>query len=200
MPVYDDAGAGCRFPSVRSEGYSERNHDHRFGQFIIFNDANSQYYIDVDKVVDYDEKIKQKATLLADDELNRSFYNVVYTCLDWDAKQYVTNFNIYEYDLNWDSHQIFRGGYLFMGLPGERSTAQPERDFYIHIMPPYDRSGVTVQNLPDEVYLYFKSAEKFRETLGMYASATSLAAISEGKDKEAYLNKANTIRKNSCAC
>lgn len=166
-----------------------------FGQFIIFNDANSQYYIDVDKVVDYDEKIKQKATLLADDELNRSFYNVVYTCLDWDAKQYVTNFNIYEYDLNWDSHQIFRGGYLFMGLPGERSTAQPERDFYIHIMPPYDRSSVTVQNLPDEVYLYFKSKEEFRETLGMYASATSLAAISEGKDKDAYLNKANTIRK-----
>ena len=99
------------------------------GQFIIFNDANSQYYIDVDKVVDYDEKIKQKATLLAEDELNRSFYSVVYTCLDWDAKQYVTNFNIYEYDLNWDSHQIFREGYLFMGLPGERSTAQPERDF-----------------------------------------------------------------------
>ena len=165
------------------------------GQFIIFNDANSQYYIDVDKVVDYDEKIKQKASLLADDELNRSFYNVVYTCLEWDAKQYVTNFNIYEYDLNWDSHQIFREGYLFMGLPGERSTAQPERDFYIHIMPPYDRSGVTVQNLPDEVYLYFKSTEEFRETLGMYASATSLAAISEGKDKDAYLNKANTIRK-----
>lgn len=165
------------------------------GQFLIFNDANSQYYIDVDKVVDYDEKIKQKATLLDDDELNRSFYKVVYTCLDWDAKQYVTNFNIYEYDLNWDSHQIFREGYLFMGLPGERSTAQPERDFYIHIMPPYDRSGVTVQNLPDEVYLYFKSTEEFRETLGMYASATSLAGISEGKDKDAYLNKANTLRK-----
>ena len=165
------------------------------GQFIIFNEANNQYYIDVDKVIDYDEKIKQKATLLDDDELNRSFYNVVYTCLDWDAKQYVTNFNIYEYDLNWDSHQIFREGYLFMGLPGERSTAQPERDFYIHIMPPYDRSGVTVQNLPDEVYLCFKSTEDFRETLGLYASAISLAAISEGKDKDAYLNKANIFRK-----
>lgn len=29
------------------------------GQFIICNEANNQYYIDVDKVVDYDEKIKQ---------------------------------------------------------------------------------------------------------------------------------------------
>lgn len=157
------------------------------GQFIIYNDGNNQYYIDVDKIVDYDEKIKQKASIMADGELNRYFYDVVYRCLEWDAKQYVTNFNIYEYDLNWDSHNIFREGYLFMGLPGERSTAQPERDFYIHIMPPYDAAGTTVQNLPDEVYLYFKSTDEFRELMGLYASANSLAQISEGKDKDAYL-------------
>lgn len=165
------------------------------GQFIIYNDANSQYYIDVDKVVDYDEKIKQKASIMADGELNRYFYDVVYRCLEWDAKQYVTNFNIYEYDLNWDSHNIFREGYLFMGLPGERSTAQPERDFYIHIMPPYDEHSSKVQNLEDEVYLYFKSSDEFREFMGLYAAAQSLAQISEGKDKDAYLNKANMHRK-----
>ncbi len=165
------------------------------GQFIIYNDANNQYYIDVDKIVDYDEKIKQKASIMADGELNRYFYDVVYRCLEWDAKQYVTNFNIYEYDLNWDSHNIFREGYLFMGLPGERSTAQPERDFYIHIMPPYDAAGTSVQNLQDEVYLYFKSTDEFREAMGLYAAANSLAQISEGKDKDAYLNKANMLRK-----
>ena len=165
------------------------------GQFIIYNDANNQYYIDVDKIVDYDEKIKQKASIMADGELNRYFYDVVYRCLEWDAKQYVTNFNIYEYDLNWDSHNIFREGYLFMGLPGERSTAQPERDFYIHIMPPYDTVGSRVQNLPDEVYLFFKSTDEFRDLMGLYAAANSLAQISEGKDKDAYLNKANMLRK-----
>lgn len=165
------------------------------GQFIIYNDANNQYFIDVDKIVDYDEKIKQKASIMADGELNRYFYDVVYRCLEWDAKQYVTNFNIYEYDLNWDSHSIFREGYLFMGLPGERSTAQPERDFYIHIMPPYDTVGSRVQNLPDEVYLFFKSTDEFRDLMGLYAAANSLAQISEGKDKDAYLNKANMLRK-----
>lgn len=165
------------------------------GQFIIYNDANNQYYIDMDKIVDYDEKIKQKASIMADGELNRYFYDVVYRCLEWDAKQYVTNFNIYEYDLNWDSHSIFREGYLFMGLPGERSTAQPERDFYIHIMPPYDAVGSIVQNLPDEVYLFFKSTDEFRDLMGLYAAANSLAQISEGKDKDAYLNKANMLRK-----
>lgn len=160
------------------------------GQFIIFNDANNQYYIDVDKIVDYDEKIKQKASVMAESELNTYFYKVVYSCLEWDAKQYVTNFEIYEYDLNWESHNIFREGYLFMGLPGERSTAQPERDFYIHIMPPYGAGANSIQNLPDEVYLFFKNNDEFRQMLSLYAAASSMAQISDGKDREAYENKA----------
>lgn len=165
------------------------------GQFIIYNEANNQYYIDVDKTVDYDEKIKQKAIVLSPSELNRNFYTVVYSCLEWDAKQYVTNFNIYEYDLNWESHNVFREGYLFMGLPGERSTAQPERDFYIHIMPPYNDKQATVQNLEDEIYFYFKSTDEFREILSLYAAANSLALISEGKDKDAYFSKAEIHRR-----
>ena len=165
------------------------------GQFIMHNESNDQYYIDVDKIVDYDEKIRQQASVLADSELNRYFYKLVYSCLEWDARQYVTNFEIYEYDLNWASHNIFREGYLFMGLPGERSTAQPERDFYIHIMPPYDVDNATVQNLQDEVYLYFKSTSEFKEKLGVYCGASYLADISEGKDKEAYRLKAEQHRK-----
>lgn len=165
------------------------------GQFIIYNDANNQYYIDVDKIVDYEEKIKQRASVLAESELNRFFYDIVYSCLEWDAKQYVTNFNIYEYDLNWDSHNMFREGYLFMGLPGERSTAQPERDFYIHIMPPYNADSFAVQNLDDEVYLYFKSSEEFKELLGLFSAAQLQAQISEGKDREAYEQKSVIYRK-----
>ena len=82
-----------------------------------------------------------------------------------------------------------------MGLPGERSTAQPERDFYIHIMPPYNDKQATVQNLEDEVYFYFKSTDEFREILSLYAAANSLALISEGKDKDAYLSKAEIYRR-----
>lgn len=165
------------------------------GQFIIFNDANNQYYIDVDKVVDYDEKIKQKASFIAPSELNRYFYDIIYKCLEWDAKEYVTNFRIYEYDLNWYSHNMFREGYLFMGLPGERSTAQPERDFYIHIMPPYESADATIEHLDDEVYFYFKSNDEFKDILGLYAATNELANISEGKDKEAYFNKGGLLRK-----
>lgn len=165
------------------------------GQFIIYNDANNQYYIDVDKVVDYDEKIKQKASIMADGELNRYFYQLIYSCLDWDAKQYVPGFEIYQRNLNWDSHNIFREGYLFLGLPGERSTAQPERDFYIHIMPPYSSGSIAVKNLEDEVYFFFKSTAEFKEILGFFSAANAQAQISEGKDKDAYLSKAAMIRK-----
>lgn len=168
------------------------------GQFIIHNDANNQYYIDVNKVVDYDEKIKQKADVVAQGDLNRYFYGIVYGCLEWTAKQYVTNFEIYEYDLNWDSHSMFREGYLFMGLPKERSTAQPERDFYLHIMPPYGSDG-GAQNLKDEVYFYFKPNDEFTEELRFYAAASELAAISEGKERDAYAGKAQQTKASSSA-
>lgn len=165
------------------------------GQFIIFNEANSQYYIDVDKTVDYDEKIKQKASLVTNDELNRSFYEVVYGCLEWRVKQYVPGFDIYEYDLNWDSHNYYRPGYLFLGQPAERSTAQPVRDFYIHVMPLYGNDVCEVENLDDEVYFYFKSTDDFKEDLANFAAAKSLSEISEGNEKDAYINKASINRR-----
>ncbi len=165
------------------------------GQFIFHNEANNQYYIDVDKVVDYDERIRQKASMMAESELNRYFYTVVYGCLEWDARQYVNGFNIYPYDLNWDSHNIFREGYLFMGLPGERSTAQPKRDFYIYIMPPFDDVSVDLHNLDGEVYFYFQGNDDFKDNLRLYAAANAQADISEGKDKDAYLGKAAILKK-----
>ena len=165
------------------------------GQFIIHNDANNQYYIDVDKIIDYDERIRQKADVMAEGELNSYFYKVVYDCLEWDAKQYVNGFNIYEYDINWLSHSIYREGYLFMGLPGERSTAQPERDFYIHIMPPFGDASADTHNLDDEVYFYFHGDDQFKEMLKNYAAANAQADISEGKDKDAYQDKAKMFKK-----
>lgn len=165
------------------------------GQFIIYNDANNQYYIDVDKIVDYDEKIRQKSSVMADGELNRYFYQLIYSCLDWDAEQYVPGFEIYQRNLNWESHNIYREGYLFLGWPGERSTAEPERDFYMHIMPPYNAGGIAVKNFEDEVYFFFKSTAEFKEILGLFAAANAQAQISEGKDKDAYLNKAGMFRK-----
>ena len=72
------------------------------GQFIEFNNDNGQYFLDLKKDIDYDAKISQKADMLSDDDLNRYYYTIVYDCLEWDEEQYVPNFQIYEYLLNWD--------------------------------------------------------------------------------------------------
>lgn len=44
---------------------------------------------------------------------------------------------IWEYSLIWNEKNVKRYGYLFMGYPDERSTAQPPRDFYIYFLPPF---------------------------------------------------------------
>ena len=166
------------------------------GQFISLNESNEQYYIDVNKTVDYDEKIKIKASLVDDDTRNRYFYKIVYACMNWDATQYVPNFEIYSCELNWLSHNMYREGYLFMGLPQERSTAQPERDFYIHFLPPYGVQNYTLQNLPDEVYFQFKGDDAFKEKLNLYIAAAEEAKVcAKGQERDAYDNKANDYRR-----
>lgn len=166
------------------------------GQFIEYNEENGQYYLDLKKDIDFDEKITQKASLLKDDSsLNRYFYDIVYYCLNWSQSEYVTNFNIYEHTLNWDSHNIFRRGYLFMGVPESRSTAQPPEDYYLYILPPYGNETYTDEKKADEVFFAFKQNDDFDNNLRLYAAALSMKELAEEKNKETYQNKANKYRK-----
>ncbi|MBS4024829.1 MAG: hypothetical protein KGZ96_04035 [Clostridia bacterium] len=165
------------------------------GQFIEYNEENGQYYLDLKKVIDFDEKITQKASILDDSSLNRYFFDVVYYCLEWDQSEYVTNFKIYEHTLNWDSHNIFRRGYLFMGIPENRSTAQPPEDYYLYILPPYGNESYTDDKKDDEVFFAFKQNEDFKNELKLYAAALSMKDLAEEKNKETYQNKAITYKK-----
>lgn len=166
------------------------------GQFIEFNNDNGQYFLDLKKDIDYDAKISQRADMLSDDDLNRYYYTVVYDCLEWDEEQYVPNFQIYEYLLNWDSHNIFRRGYLFMGVPQGRSTAEPPRDFYINILPPYGDSKVTNENNADEVMFQFKGNDVFDNALRLYAGALSMKELAGDQNtKRIYSDKAQKLRK-----
>lgn len=64
------------------------------GQFIVRNEDNEQFYIDVDKTIDYDEKIRQKASLAAPDDLNQYFYRLVLDAVTWDKQPYVEGFKM----------------------------------------------------------------------------------------------------------
>ena len=47
-------------------------------------------------------------------------------------------FQIWQYQIEWQEHRVERQGYLFFGAPNDRPTAQPERDFYIYFIQPFD--------------------------------------------------------------
>ncbi len=165
------------------------------GQFIEHNHENGQYFLDLQKDIDYDEKITQKAAVLDDDILNRYYYDTVYYCLDWEQKEHVTNYKIYEHTLNWESHNIFRRGYLFMGTPESRPTAQPPEDYYIYFLPPYGEALYTDEKKEDEVFLSFKGNEDFKNNLKLYAAALLMKDLAEEKNKVAYQNKALNFKK-----
>lgn len=166
------------------------------GQFIEFNNDNGQYFLDLKKDIDYDAKIAQKADMLSDDDLNRYYFKIVYDCLEWEAQEYVPNFQIYEYILNWDSHNIFRRGYLFMGVPEGRSTAEPPRDFYINILPPYGKVQISNENNPDEVMFSLNIDEEFNNNLKLYSGALAMRELAADQNTRGiYKKKSEDIRK-----
>ena len=164
------------------------------GQFVEHNDDNGQYYLDLKKDIDYDEKITQRAAMIEDDQLNRYFFTVVYKCLEWNAQEKVTNFNIYEHMLNWASHSIFRNGYLFLGTPENRPTAQPPEDYYIYVLPPYGDISYQDGKKSDEVFFAFRHNEEFKSTLKLYAAALMMQELAEEKNKPTYASKAEGYR------
>ncbi len=165
------------------------------GQFIDHNEENGQYFLNLDKDIDYDEKITQRAALLDDDKLNHYFYDVLYSCLQWDVKEYVANFKIYEHTLQWDSHNIFRRGYLFLGTPDNRPTAQPPEDYYLFFLPPYGRDASEGEGKADEVYFKFKHNEEFHNNLKLYAAALIQKELADDKNKVTYQSKADGFKR-----
>lgn len=164
-------------------------------QYIVFSKENGQYYLDKDIVVPYDELIHQKASMLDDSNLNRYFFDAIYYCMEWEQKEHVTNFKIYESTLNWESHNIFRRGYLFMGTPDVRPTAQPPEAYYIYILPPYGNESFADESNDDEVFFSFKEDENFKQSLRLYAASLLLKDLNEESQKETYQNNANVYKK-----
>ena len=165
------------------------------GQFVEHNAENGQYYLDLKKDIDYDEKIAQRAAVIDDDKLDGYFFDIVYYCLDWDAKEHVVNFKIYEHTLNWASHNVFRKGYLFLGPPESRPTAQPPEDYYIYFLPPYSGEPLPAQQKSDEVFFRFIDNGSFKNTLKLYAASVILRELADEKNKSAYHGKAEGFRR-----
>ena len=160
------------------------------GQFITLNDDNGQVYLDVRKDIDYDRRIEERAESLDAGRLDEAYFRALETVLEQRDHPYVAGYRIWAYELNWAPKHVTRQGYLFMGAPNERSTAQPPRDFYVYFLQPYDRPDFVDEEKPDEVFFRLDDPDDdFTGALRRYAGAVALEAESTGQHRTVYAEK-----------
>lgn len=160
------------------------------GQYISYNDANGQYYLDVKKDIDFDAKIAERGRLMGSDELNRYFFDGLRQVLKPDSTTYITGHRIWEHELPWLEKKVTRPGYLFFGAPDARTTAQPPRDFYVYVLPPFGGQTWTGAAETDEVLFRLTGLDaQFEELVRLYAGARALAGESAAH-RDVYEGKA----------
>ena len=162
------------------------------GQFISSNEDNRQYYLDLKKTDDFDALIEKRAETLNDSELDRYYYDALKRVLECADRTYITGYKIWEHELEWLDRKASRLGYLFFGAPNERSTAIPQRDFYLYFIQPYDSPKYSDEKRADEVFFNFTGQDDtIRGALRNYAAAVDLASTSSGNAKTTYESKAS---------
>ena len=162
------------------------------GQFISKAPDTDQYYLDLKKDVDYDAQIEKRAEALSDDALDRAYYGAVKQLMErTDDSTYVTGHQIWQYQIEWQDRRVERDGYLFFGAPNDRPTAQPERDFYVYFIQPFEPPRFRDESKSDEVFFRLKGLDDaIRRHLAYYAAAQDLASTASGSAKGIYLDKA----------
>ncbi len=164
------------------------------GQFISENKENRQFYLDLKKTDDFDALIDKRAESLGQAQLDRFYYEALKRVMECQDATYVTGYKIWQHELTWQDHKADRTGYLFFGAPSERSTAVPQRDFYLYFVQPNDPPRFKDDKLDDEVFFRLKGTDEgFLTALKSYASALDLAATSSGHAKATYDSKANSF-------
>jgi hypothetical protein len=166
------------------------------GQFISSNTDNRQYYLDLKKTDDFDALIDKRAESLGQSQLDSFYYEALKRVMECQDATYVTGYKVWQHELTWQEHKAARTGYLFFGAPNERSTAVPQRDFYLYFIQPNDPPRFKDGKQSDEVFFRLKKTdEEFQDALKSYAAALDLAATSSGHAKATYESKANTFLK-----
>jgi len=166
------------------------------GQFIDENKENRQWFLNLSKTDDFDALIDKRAESLGTAQLDRFYYEALKRVMECQDATYVTGYKIWQHELVWQERKAARTGYLFFGAPNERSTAVPQRDFYLYFIQPNDPPRFKDDKLGDEVFFRLKEMdEEFQAALKNYAAALDLASTSSGHAKATYESKANSFLK-----
>lgn len=157
------------------------------GQFITVNEINGQVYLDLKKDVDYEQQVNERAETLDLDALDSAYYRALEQLMEVASSPYVAGYRIWSYELPWVAKKVTRQGYLFMGAPNERSTAQPPRDFYIYFLQPYSPPIFEDSLRSDEVFLRLELPDAtFTNSLRRYAAAVAKARETTSQHRSAF--------------
>jgi energy-coupling factor transporter ATP-binding protein EcfA2 len=161
------------------------------GQYISYNEANGQYYLDVEKDIDFEAKIRERGEFMEQGDLNRYFFDGLRRALNLSETTYSTGHRIWLYELPWTERMVTRPGYLFFGAPDERSTAQPPRDFYVYFLPPFLGREWHDEQRADEVIFRLTGLDQaFEELVRLYAGARAMAQEA-ASHRQVYAEKAD---------
>lgn len=157
------------------------------GQYFEKNNQNQEYHLRVEGGVNYEQKIKDFVATMTPDNKDSHFFNFLVEYLPIETEQYKREFKIFQHRINWNSHKTMLEGYIFMGNPNERSTAQPEQNFYIYFMPIFNKAKLKHGNEPDSIYVHMeKVSDEMKELLELYAAAEAIIKTVDSSQKPFY--------------
>lgn len=166
-------------------------------EFLSYNEESSQYYLDVGGGTDVEQLIEHKAESLSEAQLDRHYFDVLQRALEFTEPTYRTGFRLWPYELPWSDRKVTRPGYLFLGTPNERSTAQPPRDFYVYMVQPFAPPRFQDEERGDEVFFRLvQRDESFMYDLKRYAAARELEAGATTGLKRRYADHVSRHLKN----
>lgn len=167
------------------------------GQFVSRNESG-QYYLDLDKSIDYEAQVDKKVSSLdpVPDVYDRYYFDILARVLDITSSAHVPGMRIWAYEVEWPRHKVTRPGYLFFGSPNERSTAQPPRTFYLYFLAHFAPKPFEDARREDEVFFRLaRPTPDVSERMKRYAAAVELVGVSSGEEKAQYQAIADAQRK-----
>jgi hypothetical protein len=160
------------------------------GQFITYNDNNGQYYLDLKKNEDYDQKIENKAETIDDSTLDKYYFQIMKQLMEQTDTTYKSDFFVWQYYLLWKEKKVQRCGYLFLNTPNERPTTLPPRDFYIYFIQPFNAPVYKDEKKSDELIIELvQTDEEFTTSLKKLSASKQLGEISSGNERTIYQEK-----------
>lgn len=166
-------------------------------QYISTNQENGQYYLDVKKDIAVDDLIEKRGDDLVEHQLDRYYFEILKQATEViNTPEYVGGYKIWLHEIPWNDRRVKRQGYLFFGAPNERSTAQPERDFYIYMLQPFEEPKFKDEQKADEVFFRLKKTDNtFIRLLRLYGGAREMSNDAAATTKRLYNDKADNYRK-----